>query len=432
MKAVMLFPLLLAAAQAQRPGTNYDEAKVPQYTLPSLLTLESGQKVADAGTWTGKRRPEILRLLESQMFGRPAPRPEKLSFEMTSIDRQALGGKAVRKQIAIRTAGKAIHLLLYLPASAKGPVPVFAGLNFSGNHAVHPDPGIALPTVWTRDPQTKLFTARAAAPDSRGANASRWPVETILARGYGLATVYYGDLEPDFAGGLPHGIRPFFFKPGQKEPEPGEWGAIGAWAWGLSRAADYLETDKDVDAKRIALIGHSRLGKTALWASALDTRFALVISNNSGEGGAAISRRRFGETVENLNTSFPHWFCANYRQYNHREEHMPFDSHFLIALTAPRPVYVASAEEDLWADPRGEFLGAAAASAVYPLFGLKGIEAAGMPGLHQPTGDAVRYHVRAGKHDVTSYDWEQYLDFADRHLRAAPRPGASSRPAAKQ
>jgi hypothetical protein len=342
-----------------------------------------------------------------------------MSFEMTSIDRQALAGKAVRKEISINTAGKAIHLLLYLPAGAKGRVPVFVGLNFTGNHATHKDPGISLPTVWVRDPETKQYTARAAAPESRGSAASRWPVEMILARGYGLGTVYYGDIEPDFAGGMPHGIRPFFFKPGQKEPAPDEWGAIGAWAWGLSRVVDYLETDKDVDAKRIAVMGHSRLGKTALWAGAQDPRFAIVISNDSGEGGAAISRRRFGETVENLNTSFPHWFCANYRQYNNREDQMPFDSHFLIALSAPRPVYVASAQEDLWADPKGEFLGAAAASVVYELFGLKGIGVTEMPGVHQPVGDAVRYHVRAGKHDVTDYDWEQYLNFADRHMRAA-------------
>lgn len=264
MKAIIVVPILCAAAFAQRPGINYDESKVPQYTLPDLLTLENGQKVRDARTWKEKRRPEILKLLETQMFGRSAPRPEKISFEMTSIDRQALAGKAVRKEISINTAGKAIHLLLYLPAGAKGRVPVFVGLNFTGNHAIHKDPGITLPaTVWVRDPETKAYTARAAAPESRGSASNRWPVEMILARGYGLGTVYYGDIEPDFAGGMPHGIRPFFFKPGQKEPTPDEWGAIGAWAWGLSRVVDYLETDKDVDAKRIAVMGHSRLGKTA-------------------------------------------------------------------------------------------------------------------------------------------------------------------------
>ncbi len=410
----ILGPLVFAALLfAQRPDTNYDESKVPKYVLPDPLVLASGQPVRDARTWTAKRRPEILELYRANVYGRSPARPRGMTFELAEISREALGGSAVRKQVTMyfsdKKDGPKMEVLLYLPAGAKKPVPVFLGLNFTGNYTVNADPGIRLGEVWQRD-RTRKSDAKL-----RGSAASRWQVEKILERGYGVATIHYGEIEPDFNGGMPYGVRPLFAKPGETRAADA-WAAIGAWAWGLSRAMDYLETDKNVDAKRVAVMGHSRLGKTALWAGAEDTRFAMVISNDSGEGGAALARRRFGERVKNLNTSFPHWFCDNFKKFNDREDDLPVDQHMLIALIAPRPVYVASAEEDQWADPKGEFLAASAAGPVYKLLGKRGLETDRMPGIHQPIMNTVGYHIRAGKHDVTAYDWERYLDFADKHF----------------
>jgi hypothetical protein len=255
-----------------------------------------------------------------------------------------------------------------------------------------------------------------ATDKARGSQARRYPLDLILSRGFALATCCYTEIEPDHAEGWRNSLRGRMLElSGRRSFGEHDWGAIGAWAWGLQCLMDYLETDRDIDARRAAVIGHSRLGKAALWAAAQDPRFGIVISNNSGEGGAAISRRCFGENVDRITSAFPHWFCSRFRSYANNEPALPIDQHELIALLAPRPVYIASASEDLWADPRGEFLSGVHAESVYQLFGQTGLGTTEVPAADSPIGQTIAYHLRTGPHDLTRYDWEQYLSFCTRH-----------------
>jgi len=396
---------------------NYDEHKVPAYTLPDVLTTPDGQPVTTVGQWLTQQRPATLALFKEHVYGQMPGRPTSMRSIVRSVNENALNGVAICKQVTVLfgTPDEApgMDVLLYLPKTDQS-VPIFAGLNFSGNHCVSSDPGITLSTRWLPNTEGGEVTNNRATEDARGMEASRWPIDEIVRRGYGVATVYYGDLEPDHPEGWQTGIRTTL-KTELNQAETA-WAAIGAWAWGLSRLMDYLETDPAIDASRVILHGHSRLGKAALWAGATDERFAMVISNNSGEGGAALARRCFGETVAHINTNFPHWFVDRFKTYNDNENALPVDQHQLLALIAPRPLYVASAEEDAWADPTGEFLSAKEAERVWNLFGRQGLGVSEMPRVNQPVGHTVCYHIRSGPHDITTYDWAQYLDFADRLL----------------
>lgn len=412
----VLLLLLGLPLAAQKIPENHDELKVGTYTLPDPLALEGGGRVTNADTWTKLRRPQILRLFEENVYGRSPGRPKGLSFEVFDTDRAALGGKAIRKQVTIYFSadknGPREDLLIYLPVDVPKPA-MFLTLNFDGNHSISPDPAIRLATYLD-----ETTHERKSAPEESRGSGKGWQgvVDRVLARGYGIATVYYEQIEPDFVGAQKIGVRHLFLRPGQDDLAAHDWGAIAAWGWGLSRAMDYLETDPDVDAHRVAIMGHSRLGKTVLWAGARDVRFAMAIANDSGEGGASLARRNYGETVKHLNVKFPHWFCANYQKYGDHVDTLPVDTHELIALMAPRPVYLATADEDRSADPRGEFLAAQAASPVYKLFGKQGLDADQMPEINHATLGTIGYHCRTGKHDVTPFDWVQFLAFADKYL----------------
>lgn len=385
---------------------NQDESKVPSYTLPDPLVMNDGRPVKGKAMWEGERRPEIYSMFESEVFGKAPGAPEKVRYEVLEENDKALDGMATRRQVRIWLAGKSkakwtknayIDLLLYIPNSVKK-APAFLGINFKGNFAISDDPAIIAP---------KFDKAKYGKMDNfeRGAASSRWPVEEIVKAGYAVATFYRGDASPDFDNSFNLGVHSYMANGKRTYPKPDEWGVVAAWAWSLSRALDYLETDARIDATKVAVIGHSRLGKTALWAGASDPRFAMVISNCSGCTGAALSRRAFGETVEAINMHFPHWFCDNYKKYNGRENKLPIDQHELLALIAPRPLYVTSASKDQWADPTGEGLSLEEAAKVYKaVYGAKASKKLGR-------------HIREGKHDITLYDWQNYIKFADKWLK---------------
>jgi len=388
-KIVILLPFVFAgqALFAQQPNLPdnyppglYDESKVPEYNLPDPLVMLNGEKVRDVDDWKEKRRPEILKLFETHVYGRTMiGQPKEMNWKVSTENRKAMGSTAITKSVIIyftsKTDGPKMNLNITLPANAGKPVPVFLMPGYGHNQSI------------------------------------------LLGRGYGLVSFNPWDVEPDTRqGSYAKSIRKVFAQPGQTRPGPDEWGAIGAWAWAMSRAMDYIVTDPDIDAAKVCIMGFSRYGKVAMWAGAQDERFAIVFSGESGCGGAVIVRRGYGETVKSINGYAPHWFNDNFKSYGNRVNELPVDWHMLVALMAPRPVYIATAEEDYWGDPRGSFLSGKYAEPVYKLFGKVGLGVNDMPPVETHVGETIGYHNRKGGHGVNNYDWGQFLNFADRHF----------------
>ena len=435
---------LPARAAPARPARFPEPEQLPaRVAFPDPLVTFDGRPVTTAAEWHKVRRPELKALFQHYMYGHLPPPPKRLRVTRLGENPRALDGLATLREVRLgfghAAAGRGLNLLVLTPNERRGPVPVILGVNFCGNHAVLADPAIALPAGWM--PRfCPGCTNNRATEAGRGGDAGSWDVRQVLARGYALAVFYHGDLEPDYPDAA-EGIRAFAagggLKGALKKPDPGlkcpacperyargdyDWATIAAWAWGFHRAVDYLVSDPRVDRRRIAVFGHSRNGKTALLAAALDERIGLVLCHQAGCGGSAPSRGKVGETVKQINDSFPHWFNTAFKQFNDAPQRLPFDQHALIALCAPRPVLLSNATEDQWANPAGQFEMLLAADPVYHLLGAPGLTAATMPAPGTLSKGRLGYFIRPGKHSTTPEDWQAFLDFLDFHWGGAAAP----------
>lgn len=381
-----LFFLVCHGAIAQ----NYDESKIPPYKLPDPLKTTHNKIITSATSWEKERRPEIVSLFEDNVYGQLPKDYDSISYRIVQDGNKAMGGKARLKeiQILVRRAGKSvrIHLVLFVPDVSSRSA-VFLLINNRGTDNTDP---------------------------TRKSKSEFWPAEMLIDSGYAVATFHVGDAAPDNKDHYQEGVLQLY---PEQITAPNGMKAIGAWAWAASRAMDYFEKDKDIDPKRVFVVGHSRGGKAALWAGAQDQRFAMIFSNCSGNSGAALSRRRIGETVKRINTSFPHWFCDNYKKYNDNVDALPVDQHMLLSLIAPRPLYTTNATKDLWADPKGSFLSEKNAEKVYALYKKKSTLGREAPPVNTPVIFSILgYHIREGEHNLTLYDWTNFVKFANFHF----------------
>jgi hypothetical protein len=381
---------LLSVFIVRAHGQNYDESKVPEYTLPNALKTLDNTVVTDKTTWENIRRPEIVTLFENTIYGQMPKAYDSIKFSVKNENPLAMGGRARLKEVLIEVfkinRSVKINLVLFVPNKLKCPAPAFLLINNRGKENTDP---------------------------TRVVKSNFWPAEMVIDSGYAIAAFQVNDAAPGSVATFKNGVLQLY--PQQLAKDNG-MRAIGAWAWAASRVMDYFEKDSAIDAKKVAVVGHSRGGKAALWAAAQDQRFAIPFSNCSGNTGAALARRRFGETISKINTTFPHWFNDNYKKYNENEDSLPVDQHMLIAVMAPRPVYVTSASEDVWADPKGSFLALKNAENVYALYGLRSQLPADPPPVNTPViYSPLGYHNREGGHNLTAYDWGNFIRFANYH-----------------
>jgi hypothetical protein len=425
---------LLASSVSAQTFPPFADLK-PQAELPNPLIALSGKKVESKEEWEKTRRPELQQLFQHYMYGKLPPAPSLLSVHERFNDPNFLGGKATLRELTVsfewqsaKPSKHTLYVLLVSPNKRETPAPIFIGLNFCGNHALVESDKVHIPETWIYK-SCKGVENDHATPAGRGAQADAWNVDLIIDRGYALASFYSGDIDPDtadFADGLAAELKP------DLKFAPDDPGTIACWAWGFHRVIDALELNekKDLNAskskldlKKIAVVGHSRNGKTALLAAAMDERIALAIPSQAGCGGTAPNRvseevRQSNkvETVKRINTSFPHWFCDNFTQFNDEPQRLPFDQNCLVAICAPRPVLFANAVEDTWANPDGQLEVLKAAVPAYALYGKRGIEADAKPEMDKLIGHELGYFIRPGKHSMNRQDWGAFLDFADKHF----------------
>lgn len=418
MSGLAVFAVLSMAETALAGSAFPAVSELPSHPgLPDPLVMFNGERVTTRRQWFEQRRPELKALFQYYMYGTLPAAPEKVSGTVEREDPQFFGGKATMKEVTVAFGppdAPRIHLLLVIPNARKKPAPVFVGMNFCGNHTLVKEGSVALPSVWMPAHCPGVRENRAT-DAGRGTQIDVWALEQSIDRGYAVATLYCGDVEPDRADAK-EGIRACYLKAGLTKPGPQAWGTIAAWAWGIERAVDYLRSDNDIDKERIAVVGHSRLGKTALLAGAFDERIALVIPHQAGCGGSAPSRGTVGESVKRINTSFPYWFDATFKEFNDQPDRLPFDQNCLVALVAPRPVLFTNGTEDTWSNPKGQFEVLQAADGVYRFLGAGGLDAKEMPEPGKLVDSKLGYYIRPGKHAMRKDDWKVFLDFADKQL----------------